>query len=200
MSWSRAAVPQSWVRFAATVKQRKLKNVRHFNIFSSHLSHVFITFFFKVSFITFSSKSVLSYFHRSQIDMLVPIWWYQILMHICTGGCTFETTIPLSHLNSNLPPFQLHLYIVGHDPSNSDQIFKCLNTYFSTLYCAITLSYFFVLHSRSAFHILHPYFAYECFPPIYWYIDAHLAPDPRFRSFKISISQQPGKNILSPKI
>ena len=47
-------------------------------------------------------------------------------------------------------------------------------------FAAITLSYDLYFLSRLAFHISHPLFAYECPPPIYWYIDAHLTPDPRF--------------------
>ena len=45
---SRAAVPQCWVRFAATVEQRQLKNISQFY-------HIFVG----VSFITFLSESVL---------------------------------------------------------------------------------------------------------------------------------------------
>ena len=85
------------------------------------------------------------------IDMLVPICCYEILMHICTGWCTFET-IPHSHLNSNLDNIgwgsSLDKFIVKLQPlSPSIERYRLLdNIGFSRrdkvaiLQCAITLS------------------------------------------------------------
>ena len=134
--------------------------------------------------------------------MLVQISSYQILMHICTGWCTFET-IPLfsskfksaSFGDWRKPNFHVVLHILVCDKiftvltvfkSGSDKkILKSLKGRLQAfgfapdipMYNAAITLYFL---SRLAFHISHPLFAYECPPPIYWYIDAHLTPDPRF--------------------
>ena len=146
--------------------------------------------------------------------MLVQISWYQILMHICTGWCTFET-IPLFSSKFKSASFgawrKPNVHVVFHILV-CDKLFTVLTVFKSgsekkimkslkgplqafgyapviPMYIAtITLSYDLYFLSRLALHISHPLFAYECPPPIYWYIDAHLTPDPTFSTKKQQLS------------